>query len=286
MKLNVKYAELPKGIRLPYVEQGDASGVPVIFLHGYTDSWRSFELLLPELPERIHAFALTQRGHGDASRPETGYSQKDFAADAAAFIDAVGLQSAVIVGHSMGGLNAQRFAIDYPERTLGLVLISTATNCRDNRDVAEFYENGILQLSDPVPGEFAREFQESTLAKPIPESQLEIFVQESLKLPARIWKAVSDEFMVADFSDELSKIKAPTLVLYGVKDVFFPLSDQETLAEKIENSEMLIYPENGHSPHWENPEKVSSALVNFIENKIEKKRAQTFQAVTEPAQIW
>src|SRR5688572_33110782 len=131
MKLNVKYAELPNKIRLPYVEQGDASGIPVIFLHGYTDSWRSFELLLPELPERVRAFALTQRGHGDASRPETGYSQSDFAADVAAFMDAAGLQSAVIAGHCMGGFNAQRFAIDYPERALGLVLISTATNCRN-----------------------------------------------------------------------------------------------------------------------------------------------------------
>lgn len=276
MNLNVKYADLSNSIELPYVEQGDASGVPVIFLHGYTDSWRSFELLLPYLPERVRAFGLTQRGHGDASRPETGYSQSDFAADVAAFMDAVGLQSAVIVGHSMGGLNAQRFAIDYPDRTNGVVLISTATNCRDNSNVVEFYETGILQLSDPVPEEFAREFQESTLAQPIPESQLEVFVQESLKLPARIWKAVAGEFMIADFSDELGKIKAPTLILCGGRDTYFPLPEQETLAEKIENSEVLIYAENGHSPHWENPEQVSTDLVNFIENKIEKRAAQAF----------
>lgn len=274
MKLNVKYAELPNNIRLPYVEQGDKSGVPVIFLHGYTDSWRSFELLLPELPESVHAFALTQRGHGEASRPETGYRQKDFARDAAAFMDAVGLKSAVIAGHSMGGLNAQRFAIDFPERALGLVLISTATNCRDNDDVVEFYENGILPLGDPIPEEFAREFQESTLAQPISASQLEIFVRESLKLPARIWKAAAAEFMSADFSAELGKIKAPTLVLCGGRDAFFPLSDQEKLAEKIETSEMLVYPENGHSPHWENPRQVASDLVNFIENKIGKRRSQ------------
>jgi pimeloyl-ACP methyl ester carboxylesterase len=62
----MKSVELPNGVRLPYVEQGDPSGVPVLLLHGITDSWYSFEPVLPHLPESIHAFALTQRGHGDA----------------------------------------------------------------------------------------------------------------------------------------------------------------------------------------------------------------------------
>ena len=80
--------------RLPYVEQGDPAGVPVVLLHGGTDSWRSFEPVLPYLPGSIHAFALTLRGHGDASRPAAGYRPRDFAADVAAFLDSQGLESA------------------------------------------------------------------------------------------------------------------------------------------------------------------------------------------------
>jgi non-heme chloroperoxidase len=98
----IKSVELPDRVRLPYVEQGGPSGVPILLLHGVTDS--------------IHAFALTQRGHGDADRPAAGYRTRDFEADVAAFADAVGLASAVVVGHSMGITNAQRFAIDHPER--------------------------------------------------------------------------------------------------------------------------------------------------------------------------
>ena len=64
-----RIAELPDGLRLPYVERGDPAGIPVVFLHGITDSWRSFQLVLPHLPPSIRALALTQRGHGDASRP-------------------------------------------------------------------------------------------------------------------------------------------------------------------------------------------------------------------------
>ena len=66
---DVKSVKLSNGVTLPYVEQGDPSGVPVVLLHGITDSWRSFAPVLPSLPASIHAFALTQRGHGDADRP-------------------------------------------------------------------------------------------------------------------------------------------------------------------------------------------------------------------------
>jgi pimeloyl-ACP methyl ester carboxylesterase len=64
----------------------------------------------------VRAYALSQRGHGDADRPETGYRPQDFASDVAEFLTAVGVQKAVIVGHSMGSLIAQRFAIDHPGR--------------------------------------------------------------------------------------------------------------------------------------------------------------------------
>ena len=60
---------LPGGVRLPYVEHGDSAGVPVVLLHGYSDSWRYSELLLAQLPASVHAYAPTQRGHGDADRP-------------------------------------------------------------------------------------------------------------------------------------------------------------------------------------------------------------------------
>src|SRR5688500_18876730 len=91
----VKSVELPTGVRLPYVEQGDPAGVPVLLLHGYTDSWRSWEPVLPHLPNAIHAVALSQRGHGDADRPASGYRPEDFAADVAAFVDTLGLRPAI-----------------------------------------------------------------------------------------------------------------------------------------------------------------------------------------------
>ena len=124
----VQSAQLGNGVTLQYVEQGNPSGTPVVLLHGGTDSWHSFDLVLPYLPASIRAFALTMRGHGDSSRPESGYRYSDFSDALAEFMDLVGLRSAVIAGHSMGASIAQRFALDYPERTLGLVLLG-AVGC-------------------------------------------------------------------------------------------------------------------------------------------------------------
>ncbi len=119
----VKYATLASGVRLPYVEQGDSDGVPVVLLHGVTDSLRSWEPVLPYLPSSIRAFAVTQRGHGDADRPATGYHPHDFATDVVAFLDAVGVEQAVLAGHSMSSYIAERVATEHPERVLGLVLL-------------------------------------------------------------------------------------------------------------------------------------------------------------------
>src|SRR5262245_43795806 len=109
VEITQKSIELPNGVKLSYVEQGDPSGVLLLLLHGYTDSWHSFESVLPHLPESIHVFALSQRGHGDADRPVAGYHFQDFAADLAAFIDILELRPAVIAGHSMSSSIAQRF---------------------------------------------------------------------------------------------------------------------------------------------------------------------------------
>jgi non-heme chloroperoxidase len=69
MGFDVKSVALPNQVTLQYAEQGDASGIPVLLLHGFAESWQSFELVLARLSPSIHTFALTQRGHGDASRP-------------------------------------------------------------------------------------------------------------------------------------------------------------------------------------------------------------------------
>jgi pimeloyl-ACP methyl ester carboxylesterase len=259
---------LPNGVRLPYVERGDPSGLPVVFLHGVTDSWRSFEPVLPHLPRAMHAFAVTQRGHGDADRPDGGYGPRDFAEDLAALLDRLDLDAAVVVGHSMSSSIAQRFALDHPERTLGLVLVGAMRSWRDNAAIREFWRSTVSTLTDPVDPQVAREFQVSTLARPVTPAFLKTVVGESLKVPARVWKSIFEAFIEQDFSRELARITAPTLIVWGDRDAFCPGQDQRALLETIAGSQLLVHEGAGHALHWEAPERFAADLVAWIKASV------------------
>jgi len=258
----VKSLKLPSGLSLSYAEQGDRQGVPMFLLHGVTDSWRSFEPVLPHLPASIHAFALSQRGHGDSDRP-AAYRTHGFARDVAYFIDSVGMSRAVLVCHSMGSTNAMRLAIEAPGRIIGLVLAGAFASYRGNAGLREFWQSSVSQLTDPIPPGFVREFQESTLAQPVPETFLETVVQESLKLPAHVWRATFDGFFEDACLDELHKINAPTLLVWGAHDSLPTRSDQDELLAAIGGSRLTIYESAGHALHWEEPERFAADLVAF-----------------------
>jgi non-heme chloroperoxidase len=180
-------AHLATGPRLHYAEQGDPTGKAIIFLHGYSDSWFSFSLMLPLLSPEYHAFALTERGHGDSDKPQCCYTLEDFAADVDAFMDAVGIEEATLVGHSGGTLIAARVVLSYPQRVSRLALIGSAIMGANNEVMSELGEF-VRALEDPVGPEFVREFQESTIYRPVPKEFVERVVSESLKLPARVWR--------------------------------------------------------------------------------------------------
>jgi pimeloyl-ACP methyl ester carboxylesterase len=261
----LRSVQLSTGVTLPYVVQGDSFGIPLILLHGVSDSWHSYEPVLPHLPAAVRAYALTQRGHGDADRPAEGYAPSNFVADVAAFMDALDIPAAVIVGHSLSTSIAERFVIDYPERVRGLVLMGAFRNWRENPGLIEFWQEAIVPLTDPIDPAFARDFQESTITRPAPEAFLDLVVSESLKAPARIWRETFAAFADADVERQLHEIEAPTLILWGDQDAFCPRADQEYLVKAIPEARLVIYEGIGHAVHWDAPQRVVADLAAFIE---------------------
>jgi pimeloyl-ACP methyl ester carboxylesterase len=257
-----RIAELPHDLRLPYVEQGDPAGIPVVFLHGITDSWRSFELVLPHLPPSIRALALTQRGHGDASRPMTGYHPDDFAADVIAFLDRLAIERAVIVGHSMGSVIGRIVAARHPDRLLGLVLAGAFAGYR-GRPVIQELVDAVLTLTDPVDPRFVREFQESTIARGVPPGFLDMVIAESLKLPARVWHAAFGEMLALD-PPPLSSVVSPALIVWGARETIAQRADQDELMAGLRDARLVIYEGAGHALHWEEPERFAADVAAFV----------------------
>jgi pimeloyl-ACP methyl ester carboxylesterase len=258
----IKSIQLP-GVRLQYAEQGDPAGTPVVFLHGLSDSWRSFEKVLPLLPSDIHAFAISQRGHGDSERPASGYDPKDLAADLAHFIRDMNLGSVVVVGHSMGGAVAQRFAVDYPHLTKALVIIDSDASFGDNRGFPEFYEN-VAKLEGEIDRKFMDEFQRGTVVRPIDSAYFNTIVEEGLKLPLYVFQAALKGLLNHELVEELKKVDKPALVFWGDKDNFCFESDQLVLVNSLSRSRLVTYPDTGHALHWEEPQKFVADLTDFI----------------------
>ncbi len=262
-QIKVQSISLSTGVHLEYAESGNKAGTPIIFLHGITDSWHSYEKVLPLLPTQFHAFALSQRGHGDSDRPPLGYHPKDFAADVAAFVKQKKLKRVVVVGHSMGSVVAQQFALDYPQFLKGMVLIGADASFKDNEGIPEFY-NEVLNIGEKISREFMESFQKATLANEIDPEYFETVVKEGMKVPGPIFGAAFTGLMEVDYTSSLKNINIPVLVLFGDKDAFIKVSDQELFTQHIPNASLIVYTGTGHALHWEKPQRFVDDLSVFI----------------------
>jgi pimeloyl-ACP methyl ester carboxylesterase len=258
---------LPTGVTLDVVDQGRTDGTPVVLLHGFLDSWHTFAPILALLSPSIRAIAPSFRGHGESSKPATGYAITDLAGDVAALHDKLGLAPAVVVGHSLGSAVALRFAIDQPNRTRALVLFGAAPGLSPTPAARAFWGDLASRLTDPVDPELIRSMTESMVARAVPDALLEDAAAESAKVPASVWRAFIESRWAGEgeYADELERVGPPTLVLWGDRDPRYARADQERLVTAIPQARLVVYEGVGHALHWEEPERFASDLVGFID---------------------
>jgi pimeloyl-ACP methyl ester carboxylesterase len=221
--------------------------------------------VLPLLPPTVRAFALSQRGHGESSRPSSGYLYSDLSGDLLAFMDAIGLRNPTIVGHSMGASVAQRFVVDHQDRVSRLVLMGAFDTIHQDPGLTEFYASSIAQLTDPIAPAFAREWQLSTLAREMSPDHLDTVVAETVKVPARVWHATFSGFLsTPDFTSDLGTVTVPTLLMWGDRDAYALRHAQERLLEAIPGARLNAYEGHGHAFHWEDPARFARDLMTFL----------------------
>ncbi len=263
---------IASGVSLDYFERGDPAGLPVVLLHGYTDSRQSYQPLLATLPPDLRLIAVSHRGHGDSDKPASRYDTAELATDVGHFMDALGVDRAVIVGHSMSSQVAQRFAALHPDRTRALILMGAFTTLTGHAEIAALRE-GVAMLGDPVDPVFAREFQQSTLARPVPSWFFETVVAESLKVPAHVWRSALDAQIAEDSMADHAAITAPTLVLWGDKDGIGSHTQQTLISTAIRDARLTVYGGIGHNPHWEVPHRVAADIAAFLDVALRGRRA-------------
>jgi pimeloyl-ACP methyl ester carboxylesterase len=252
-----------EGGRSAHLVQAGEAGQPVLFLHGYADSWRSFEPLFPLLSRHFRLFALDQRGHGD-SDPADGYAIADFTADAAEVIKQLDLGPVDVVGHSLGSIVAQRLAVEHPALVRRLVLIGAAPTAAGHAGLAELLAE-LETAGDPIPAELIEAFQTSTAIQPLAPERLEQILAESAKLGRGAWLGTAAGLLEEPPEDGSRVVPAPSLSIWGKEDGIFDLDAQTALARIIPNLTTRHYPGVGHAPNWEIPETVAQDILAFLQ---------------------
>lgn len=266
MESEIRTVSLKTGISVPCFVQGnleqavDDGGTPLLLVHAWGESWRSFDRLIAALPGFV-IVAPDLRGHGAADKPPDGYSLSEVVEDIVALLSALGVKHAHVLGSSSGGYVAQQLAVSHPDLVASLTLVGAPLTLHGRPPFAAEVE----QLTEPISENWVRE----TLAwyrmlHAVPTSYIEDRVQDGLAMPASIWKASLRGFYEADPPTETGVISVPTLMLWGAHDHLVPRQHQETLVDRIQDPRLQIYEETGHLVLWECPVRVAEDLRSFL----------------------
>ncbi len=254
--------ELDTGITMKYVEMGQADGEPLVMIHGMTDNSRGWSLIAPYFADDYHIYMVDLRGHGDTDKPDMRmYDTALYAADIAAFMDEVGIESADIIGHSLGSMVTQTLAINYPEKVEKIVLESTAPVVPG--ELGTYLYDTAKGFTEAGPDdEFMAEWY--TNPNPVDEEFLEYEMAESQGLPNYDWLQICKGFCYADLTLVMPELESDTLILWGSADGFFGEAEQEKVRELIPQAEFIAYEGNGHNIQWEIPEQMATDVLEFL----------------------
>ncbi|MBS0377525.1 MAG: alpha/beta hydrolase [Proteobacteria bacterium] len=260
-----KEVRLPNGETLAYVPLGNPHGQPVILIHGYTDNARDWVPLVPYLDPKLRLILVDIRGHGASSKPECCYTRYDFAYDVKLLMDALHVQRADIVGHSLGSIIAQTFAEAWPEHTGHVVLIASTGGHRAGtmpRKPAYDFASEIRKLKEPIDPDSPFMVEWWSSPTPVDADFLRRQRKDAAAIPLRVWLAVLDQGVTdADLQRTLPKLASPTLLIWGSKDPIMQDEVRQTLIEALPHAQVKILAGLGHNPFWEDPA-ACAALIN------------------------
>ena len=256
---------LANGVTLAYVELGDPKGEPLLLLHGYTDTSRSWTQVAPYLL-RHRLLIPDQRGHGGSDAPACCYSASAFADDARLFLDAMKVEQAAVAGHSLGSMVAMTLAAEHPERLTRLALIGSTALVPVKRGDWLWTNAHALEAPLDPRSDFLRLWHPANQPTPIDRAFADAAMAEILAIPLHVWRGVMRELADVPAGRHAADIRAPVLILSGGKDPLFPAEHHSALVKAFPHAEARIFPDLGHNLSWERPAETGPVLADFFAN--------------------
>lgn len=270
------YAKV-EDIEIYYEVYGPPAAPPLVLIGG----WASYRWIwfrqVPTFKEKYRVVVFDNRGAGKSSKPDYPYTIEMMAADTIGLMDALDIQTAHILGISMGGLIAQQIAISYPNRVRSLILSSTHFGGANYIPMDDKTMALLIALpTETISKEQARDMRyRATFSPWFLEENRSIINQIdewAEKLPTPLYAQVHQSSATGEFDSEaeLNRIIAPTLILHGANDRAVPTKNGELLAERIPNSRLKIIRDAAHFAIIEKYAEFNNEVMNFID-EVEKR---------------
>ena len=265
------------GHPVSYVDEGPADAPVVLLLHGIAGNCHTWDSVIGLLASDVRVIAPDMLGHGASAKPRGDYSLGSFASGVRDLLELLGIDTATVVGHSLGGGVAMQFAYQYPDRCERLVLVSSGGLGREVTPVLRAATLPGAEWVVPLLGRLARK---TPVAPVLPPGAAEVarnFASLAESDAGRAFvhtaRAVMDvSGQRIDATDRLYLAATmPTLLVWGDRDRFIPIEHGRRAAELIPGSRFEAFSGAGHFPMHNNPQRFARLLLGFI-------------ATTEPAQ--
>jgi len=290
-----QFTTLSNGLKLHYRDEGNPEGEPLVLVHGFSASLHTWEPWVRELGDTYRIISLDLPGHG-LTRADDGelVSMTGFVIAIQELADTLGLDAFTIAGNSMGGGAAWNYALDFPERTGGLILVDAAGWPREEGEgegrplIFKLLENDIarflikdLDMSGMIESGLKDSFYDQSFVTEEMVNRYASLSRAPGHRPA-ILKLTSDrDTRRAAGPDLMAQIKAPTLVLHGDQDNLIPVRAGERFAEHIPGAELVIYENVGHLPQEEVASRSAADVRRFLEARVHAPQSEAAPIAAE-----
>lgn len=266
------------GLKLHYQEWGDPSAPVMIMLHGFGVSGHMFDEFAERMQDRYRLIALDQRGHGDSDWSQEGdYSRDAFVADLEAFRAALGIERFILMGHSMGGLNAVAYAVRYPDRVTALILVDVGPEAaKEGVDNIMRFTRGPDELDFEEFVQMAHRFNQRRTIENIRERMRHRLRQLpngkwTWKFDARFRQPESPIRVGSDLTTDETwqlyrEVKAPTLLIRGAESDVLKAETAERCVREMHRARLVTVARAGHSVPGDNPDDFTAAVAEFLDD--------------------
>lgn len=253
-----------QGIKIYWDEEGN--GEPVLLIMGLGYASCMWYRTRPVLTRAYRTVVFDNRGVGQSDVPPGPYSIAQMAGDAAAVLDAAGIRRAHVFGVSMGGMIAQEFALEYPDRVASLILGCTAAGGPNAVRAEPAILAELVALAN-IPAEQAAETAASFIYDSATPRRL---IDEDIAT-RRPWFPTRDGYLAQlqaivswESYSRLHEISAPTLVIHGKNDRLIPVRNAELIADRIAGAQLVLLDHAGHLFVTDQTEAAHNAILKFL----------------------